>query len=206
MDSVLVQGKVGQTTATDGSEENLRLGNTCEVAVMQSHGDYYDAVKRGFVFGASMQAAAALGTGLTATGVTFTLYNASTTKNLVILETHLAVVVGTTAGFVVYAINDTVGQAAPATVTAISSGIHNLLLGSTNGSVAAVYTVATLPAAPKAIRTLAGIISTTPGGVHSIVDKVNGGIIVSPNMSVTIQGVTTNATGVIGMTWEEVPI
>lgn len=199
----LLIGQVGTTGVGDGSSRSARGGRYGAQAVMQSHASNFDAVDRGNMFMCSMQAAAALGTGLTATAVTFTLHNPSGSgKNLVIVQTTLAVVVGTTAGFVVYAVNDTPAQAAPATTTALT--IRNCNLGAGSASVARVFSVATLPAAPVATRVLAGIISTTPGGVHSIVDMVNGGIILPENTSVTIQGITTNATGVISMMWEEV--
>jgi hypothetical protein len=202
---MIADGKAGQNIVQDGAESELRLGRYGALAMMSSHARYYDAVVRGNVFVASLQSAVALGTALTATAVTFTLYNpAGSGKNLVIMQTSLAVVVATTAGFVVYAVNGTPGQAVPATVTVLASGIQNALVGGGSNPTGVVYSAATLPAAPVARRVLGGIISTTPGGVHTIVDQIDGGIVLTPNMAVTIQGITTNATGVIGMVWEEV--
>lgn len=202
---MLAEGRAGQTTVQDGADRELRLVRTGAVAVADAHGRHYDAVTRGNCFVVSQQAAAALGTALTATAVTLTLYNpAGSGKNLVLLQATLAIPVATTAGFVAYAVNDTPAQAVPATTTATT--IRNAQLGSGNASVARAYTAATLPAAPVAVRVLAGIISTTPGGVHTIVDNVDGGIILTSNTAVTIQGVTTNATGVISLLWEEVAL
>jgi hypothetical protein len=156
---------------------------------------------------ASQQAAAAFGTALTATAVTLTLFNpAGSGKNLVLMQTTVAIVTATTAGFLVYAINGTVGQAAPSATTPLASGIQNALVGGGASPVGAVYSAATLPAAPVARRVLAGIISTTPGGVHTIVDNVDGAIVLGPGMALTVQGVTSNATGVISYLWEEVTI
>ena len=202
---MVIEGTAGQRVVSDGADAEIRMGRYGCAAVMDSHARYYDAVSRGNCYIASMQAAAALGTALTATAVTMTLFNpAGSGRNLVLMQTTLAVVVGTTAGFVVYGVNGTAGQAAPTVTTVLASGIQNALVGGGNTAVGVVYSAATLPAAPVARRVLAGIISTTPGGVHTIIDNVEGGIILQPGMMVTVQGVTSNATGVISYLWEEV--
>lgn len=170
---------------------------------MTTHGKYFDSVDAGRCFMCAQQAAAALGTALTATAVTVTLYNPiGSGKNLVLLQATLAVVVGTTAGQVVYAVNDNIAAAIPATNTELT--VRNCKLGGGEASMGKIYSVTTLPAAPVAVRVLAGIISTTPGGVHNFVDDVDGAIILQENTAVTIQGITTNATGQIGLMWEQV--
>jgi hypothetical protein len=200
-----LEGEAGQVVTQDGANRTLRLTRYTGLAVTPAHGDYYDAVSRGNCFQASLQSAVALGTALTLTAVTFTLFNpAASGKNLVLLETTLAIPVATTAGQVVYAVNDTPGQAAPTGTAVVTGGPKNCLLGSGAASVAQVFSAANLPLAPVARRVLAGIISTTPGGVHHIVDRVDGKMILTPGTMVTIQGITTNATGIIGMMWEEV--
>lgn len=197
------EGVVGQRTAGDGSDLPYRLTRYLAIAVAEAHGLYYDAISRGNCFYASQQAAAALGTALTATAVTMTLYNPTgSQKNLQLMEVQLAVPVATTAGQVVYAVNGVAGQVAPTGTTVLASGIQNALIGGGTNPVGVVYSAATLPAAPIARRVLAGIVSTTPGGVHSFVDRP--GMILQPGMMVTIQGITTNATGIISFLWEEV--
>lgn len=205
---MLAEGRVGQSNIADGSVVELRLTRTGGAAVANAHARYWDAVVRGNVFLAAQQSASALGTALTATAVTLTLWNPpGSGRNLVLMRTTLAIPVATTAGQVVYAVNGTVGQAAPTATTDLASGIQNALVGGAGASpVARVFSAATLPAAPVARRVLAGIISVTPGGVHTIVDDVDGEIIIAPNGIVTIQGITTNATGQIGLSWEEVSL
>lgn len=195
--------RVGQGVASDGALDEGRLTRHKGIAVTDAHGRLYDAVQRGNCYVAAMQAAAALGTGLTATAVTLTLYNPSSSPvHLVLLQTTLIVPVATTAGFVTYGVNDDASAAIPTGLTPITT--RNAKLGSNKSSIGKVYSAATLPATPVAVRHLAGIISTTPGGVHTIVDNVDGGLQLMPNTAVTIQGVTTNATGAISVLWEEV--
>jgi hypothetical protein len=199
------EGRAGQRTTSDGAPSEYRLTRTTAIAVAEAHGRYMDAVLRGRVFMACQQAAAALGTALTATVATICLYNPSESNvNLVLLQSSIAIPVGTTAGQLVYAVNDTPGQVIPVTTTALTP--RNALLGSGQAPVGRVFSIATLPANPVAVRVAAGIISTTPGGVHGIVDDVGGAIILGPNTAVTLQGITTNATGQMGILWEEVPI
>ena len=203
--SDLLIGQLSSAGVGDGASRAPRGCRYGEAAVTQAHGRYQDAVDRGAVFHASLPAAVALGTALTATGVTFTLANpAGSGKNLVLLQATLAVVVGTTAGFVVYAVNNTPGQVAVVYGTPLAAGIHNAMLGAGDASIAKVCSACTLPAAPIVLRVMAGIISTTPGGVHSIVDDIGGAIVLPENTAITVQGITTNATGVISMMWEEV--
>jgi hypothetical protein len=200
---MLSEATVGQRVLQDGNETELRLTRYGGLAVNHANVRFYDCVSRGNCFVVSQQAAAALGTALTATAVTLTLYNPTASgRNLVLIESTLVVPVATSAGQVVYAVNDTAGQAAPATTTAAT--IRNCLLGAGSASQARAFTAATLPSVPVAVRNLAGIISATPGGVHTIVDNVDGKLIITPGTMVTIQGITTNATGVISLLWEEV--
>jgi len=172
------------------------------LSVAQAQGPMEYATHQGSVFMASQQAAAAFGTALTATAVTLTLYNPKGSgKRLIVLSIGAAVVTATTAGFLVAAINAP-GIAEPTGVTPLASGIQNAKVGAGSG-VGLVYSAATLIATPVARRLVGGILSTTPGGVNLIRDNVNGAIELLEGAALTIQGVTTNATGLIDLLWEE---
>lgn len=199
---MIVKFRAGQRVVSDGSDVEPRLGRYLAQAVMDAHGRYYDAVDRGNCYMGAMQSAAALGTALTATAVTLTLYNPpGSGVQLEVLEATLALVTATLAGFVVLAVNADPG-ASPIT-TGTAAAIRNCKLNTSAGAKAKLYTACTLPAAPVVHRVLAGVISTTPGGIHSIVDDVGGRIVLPPNTAMTIQGVTTNATGVAAFMWQE---
>ena len=206
---MIVEGPVTQFTqpkVSDGlNDGQATFGRYQGQRMLDSHAQLFDCVSRGNCYTASMQAAAALGTAFTATAVTITLYNpANSSKVLVLLRTQLCIVVATTAGHVDYAVNDTLNQAAPTATTPIT--VHNAQLGRSIGNVGQAFSAATLPATPVGIGPIAGIVSTTPGGVHSIIDKVDGAIQLYPNSMLTVQGITTNATGLVGFLWEEVDL
>src|SRR6266566_2625232 len=114
---MLTKGRVGQVTLTDGNDKEERLGRYGGQAEFDSHGAYQDPVSRGACFCASTQSVVNFGVALTASAVTFTLYNPiNSGKNLVLLEAT-ASVSGTVAEAIVYAVNDTPGQAIPTTTT-----------------------------------------------------------------------------------------
>ncbi len=199
-----VRTQVGpQVALANGTQSQyLRAGNNGELTVGDAHCKYYEAVSRGRCFCASNQSVITFGTSLTATAVTYTLYNPiGSNVNLVLLQTGLTLVTYGTAGSIVYAANVLNTAAAPATNTAIA--VRNAKLDGGAG-LAQVYSATTLPAAPVAIRTLAyGI---TAAGVGAITDYVDGAISLGPNTAVTVQGITTVGTGLISMLWEEVPL
>jgi hypothetical protein len=183
----------------------LRAGKTGELVVGDAHGRFFEAASRGKLYYACNQAAITFGTALTATAVTFTLYNPlGSLVNLVLLQTGVTVLTGTTAGSIVYAANVNPAAAIPATNTELT--VRNAKLDGAAGY-AKAYSITTLPAAPVAIRTIGGLLGATAGGVmNSIVDNVDGSIILAPNTCLTVQGITIVGTGLISMLWEEVPI
>ena len=198
----LTIGQVGAGGISDGATRAARGGRYGAMAVMQAHGKYFDAVDRGAVFMASGQAEVTFGTALTATGVTYHLYNpAGSGKNLVVLQTTLTIRSAGTAGHIVYAVNATAGQAAPATTTSLT--VFNGMLIGGESNVGRAFSVATLPAVPVAVRTLAGSVGTA-ANVYSLVDTVDGLIVLPENTILSIQGITIVASGIISMVWEEV--
>lgn len=199
-----VEARVAQGVAADGALDELRLTRQKGLATADAHGRYFDAVDRGNCFFAQLTSACTWGTALTATAVTFTLYNPSGSgRNLVLLETTGTVISQSTAGSVVYAVNDIPGQAIPATTTALT--IRNCKLGQGSSSVARAYSAATLPAAPIAVRNFFSVAATAATGLTPVMltDEVAGRIILTPNTAVTVQGITIVGTGFLSMMWEE---
>ena len=98
---------------------------------------------------------------------------------------------------------------APATVTAIGSGVR-LANGSGNAgnSVTLAYDAATLPAAPVAARWFGGAAwgSSVAVSPFSIVDKVDGALMLVPGAVMCFCAVTTTAVGMGSVTWVEVPV
>lgn len=195
-------GVVGPTTIQDGSNATVRMGRDSSVIVTPTHGDHYEANSRSKIFHACNSAAITFGTALTATGVTFHLYNPlNSGVNLSVLKASVNVITCTTAGTILYAMNNNIAAAVPATNTAIT------IVGANSGVTgqAKAYSVSTLPAAPTAVRVLSGAAATfTNGAPSTLVDYVNGDIVVFPGCVLSVQGLTIAGTGVISMTWEEV--
>src|SRR5436190_14795969 len=81
--------------STGSSSLENRVGATGALAVQHAHARFHEAVSRGKLFSASMQAGASLGTSLTATAVTLTLYNpAASGFWLSLLEVGIAITTG----------------------------------------------------------------------------------------------------------------
>lgn len=198
--NVLTEGFAGPTFLGDGAtSQKERRTRTNASVVSAGHAGLFEAASRNRIYAACNQAVVTFGTALTATGVTFHLWNPwGSPVDLVVLHTTLTVLTGGTGGHLVYAYN-TPTVAAPAAGTALTT--YNRLGVSGYGL---AKSAATLAAAPVAIRTLAGVI--TAAGVNNITDYVEGAIVLAPGAALSIQGITVVGTGLISMCWEEVPL
>ena len=208
--------RVGSQDVADAAIVPLRSGRYGDLLTNSGLGQFYAMAKQGKLFCASMQAGAVFGTALTATAITITLYNPSTSGvDLVLLHTDFQMSAGqtttTNAPIIVYAANVDTAAAAPATTTAIT--VRNAYLGGSAGT-GVVYSAATLPAAPIVVRVHPWSHVCQNGGtvVQSAQadggDYVNGAIVLKPNTAVTLQGIatTTQITGIASMLWAEITI
>ncbi len=208
MDSPWLQCRVGPTLPnSDGTitDRLLRIGRTGELIMAQAFGEYEEMASRGQVYTACNQSVITFGTSLTATAVTFTLYNpVGSLVDLVILQIGITAITQTAAGHIVLAAN--VNNAAAATTITAANTLtsqNGKLDGS--GGYGIAGKAATLPAAPVAIRTVAYGVSAAPTNAFNIVDKVKGAVVLGPNTAVTVQGITFAGTGLISMLWRERP-
>lgn len=216
------QGIAGPQVAFDGAQPSLRQGRLGELIDGNSVGKYYELGRRGQMFTASMQAAASLGTALTASAVTLTLWNPiGSTVNLAILQTAVnvtAITSAANAASIVYAasLGLSTGLAPTATTPA---KVASTFLGGTNANIGGAtpvgqcYTAATLGAtAPIAVRNFPLVINqsianATPTSMNTAaIDYVDGALIVGPGTAVTIQSIATVApSGIISWVWAEIP-
>lgn len=98
---------------------------------------------------------------------------------------------------------------APATVTAIGSGVQDGRgFGNAGNSVAQAYDAATLGTAPVMRRIFGGAALATAVAVspYSIIDYVDGALGVPPGGAAVFAAVTTTLVGLGSMTWIELPI
>jgi hypothetical protein len=205
--------KAGPLYVKETSKSPARMGLTGELCVNRAHGKYYEAVSRGNVYSASMQAASSLGLALTATAVTLTLYNPIQSGYLLSLIFVSVSVQFTVVAGAPYVIAGNVNPyAAPPTVTTAANVINSLLGGKKGVGIA--YTAATLPAVPIIIKHItAGAWTPGAGGTQSTgwpcqTEYTDGSIILQPNTAITIQGIgnSANTNGIVSMCWEEIAI
>jgi hypothetical protein len=195
-----LEGYVGPQFMNDGAvAQRERRGKTNETIVGFGHSQHHEQTSRGKVYWACTQAVATFGTALTATGVTFHLWNPpGSPVNLEILQGGITILTAGTGGHVVWAYN----------VPTTGAVVAGTALTAMNMNGVAGYGLAksatTLPAAPVAIRALAGAI--TAAGTNNIVDYVDGAIVVPPGAVLSVQGITIVGTGLIWAAWSEVPL
>lgn len=214
------RGKVGlYGPASDSTlHDEKRLGRTLAQITQDAHGRYHEAASRGNLYHASMQAGAALGTALTSTAVTLTLYNpADSGVVLSIVEIAAAITTmlaapgapGAATAAIVAAGNVNRQAAAPSAVT--EAVVRCSLLGNSAGAGKA-YTAATLPANPVVIAPLFNISYSeiTAAAIAQFagrfIAEIDGKLCLQPNTAVTIQSIGAAISGIISMMWEEIPL
>ncbi len=202
-DEVTLRFRVGAASPdADGAEATYpRTDRFHSLRLAPCVAEYEEMCARGELFYACNQATVTYGTTLTATAVTFTLYNPQGSPvDLVLLGVGTSPRTCTVAGEIVLAANVNPSAAVPATNTSLQ--VYNAKLDGSAGYGVA-YSVTTLPAAPVAIRTLAFGVTTTPTAAGIIWDDVKGAVILGPNTAVTVQGITFAGVGLISMLWRE---
>jgi len=210
-----VDSKVGSLDKNDGTYQYLASGRHGDLILSEALGEYYELAKSGRLFGTSRQAGAVFGTALTATAITYTLYNPPGSMfDLVLLQTCVTMSAGqvttTNAPIVVYGASLVTEEVNPITNTELV--IRNARLGGP-GSWAKAWSASTLPSAPIVIRVHPaahvcqnlGTVIQAPGNAG--IDYVNGAIVLGPNTGVTLQGIatTTQVTMIASMLWAELP-
>lgn len=197
-------GAPSNTSASDGSNQAALQGKSNEIVDTALHGKYYTAAYRNRVFvGTTLIAGITIPVN-TATAATFTLFNpASSTVNLELISLDIgwpaaaASVVATILGTLIFQ-----------TPTAVTSGGNILRMpygGSTGGSVAALYTAATIVASTQHIALLQ-VTSTADAMTASHYD-FDGRILLAPGAGITLTS-TPVQTGVALPTivWAEFPV
>lgn len=202
---MLLQGNQGQTGKQTGQNITAGFGEFSDVLATELQPRYYEQTFRGNKFSACLTSAATIGV-LTATGVSFHLYNpAGSGKNLVLTAASFAPSSATFAvGSVFFAYNQ---QAAAPTGTTALTLRSNLLTGATAASVAQAFSAATLASAPVAVRPFFGAPATACTDLIAVKDDIAGELILAPGGVLSIQAnVAACAVGFLGLSWDEVAI
>ena len=210
----LIDSRVGSQDFGNGIVAPLRSGHGADLLLNEALGQYYEVVKQGKVFCASMQAGAAFGTVLSDATVPITLFNPGASNvNLVVLASTFAMTASqtttTNAPTVVYTANFSLTAAA---VTGTAITVRKALLGPGVGEGLA-FSVATLPAEGVVVRVFPWghrclLTTATERRQSSATDYVDGAIVLRPNTAISLQGLaaTTGITGIASILWAEIPI
>lgn len=203
--------RVGTQSGADGSylyNKSDKWGNR---VMTQAHGKYAEAVLRGNCY-AAQTAATGVAPG-TALGTTagFCLHNPTGSGYyLIVQKIAFSYISGTLGAGTVHICSSSSGDALP-TGTAITP--RNLLVGSSNTSVALPFTTATITTnAAKQIGFLGSLqasLASTAVAPWLLEKDCDGEIIISPGFNITLHATAaagSSPLGVYNCTWEEVVV
>ena len=208
---------VGEQTISEGANGLVRADRLGGIVGSDNAGRYYEYARKGRLFHASLQAGAAWGTTLiTTAAVTLTLANpAASQVNLSILAwTATPSAVEVTTALEGYYLGYYFSAAYPSATTnaLMFNGLLTPNQGVAGGSPTGVAATAATVIAGKLIRVhpfsaVSFAAAGTTGYGISAVDQLDGAIVLAPNTAITLVGVGTTAiSGVMSVTWAEIPI
>ena len=207
----------GQNTApnaaTGTSNQPIAQDQAGSVFLSEFFPRYSQATLQGDVFEMNFPAAAFAAPSSTALGA-FNLFNpANSGKNLILLDAQVALTAFTPVTSVATAIGVIfIPNQTPTSTTSTGVTIYNALVGSGNASVAKGYVTGTVVGASVlAQRVLADFWINTAVGASPLIakDEIAGAIIIPPGSGIEIQGVSgteADVTGIVGLTWVELPV
>lgn len=208
---MLIEGRTQVTDQVvgDGTIVQSRFGKTGEILVRDAGGRYQDAVRRGNVYSAAMQAVAAASATLTASACLAVTNPIGSNKNLVLLEL-LCLICNPPAGVSVVSLYGVLNGTAAVThttpIAAGAAGFQNMLTGTAGATKTLVDSVATVPA-PGALRPVAASVVTTTNNFSPFIkDDIGGALIIPPGGFVSFGALTTAMNILATLTWEEVPV
>ena len=188
---MLIQGQVGQVTALDGAQNNLRQGRTGEIILSQAHGRYHEQTSRGQLFTLNLTAtttgiaAGNLIGAAAAASTQFALWNPiGSGFNLSITKCLIGPISGTFAAGPVY---HGIIQTSVPTIASVGIAYNNLVGGKSPVAryvASAAGTALTGGSAPITFRTMNLTFSATAfasaAGTSTIADVPDGDLIIPP--------------------------
>ena len=216
---MLIQGQVGQVTALDGVQNNLRQGRTGEAIFTQAHGRFYEQTSRGQLFTLTLSAtttgiaAGNLLNAAAAASTQFALWNpVGSGYNLSITKVMVGLISGTLATGPMY---HAVIQSTLPTIANAGAAYNNLVGGKTPVAryvASAAGTTLTGGSAPVVFRTMNLTFSAAAfaaaAGASTLADLPDGDLIIPPGYGWVPQfsAAGTSVLNSYSVTWEEVPI
>ncbi len=204
-----IRTQVTGLAISDGTVTQARGGKTGEMLVRDAGGRYQDAVRRGNVYAAAMQAVATASITLTASACLTVTNPIGSGVNLVLLEL-LALIANPPAGVSVLSLygilNSNAGVTHTTPIVSGAAGFQNMLTGAAGSTKTLVDSVATVPA-PGLLRPVAASVVTTIAAFSPFIkDDIGGSIIIPPGGFVGFGALTTAMNILAMLSWEEVPV
>ena len=222
---MLIQGQIGQTTASDGTQTNLRQGRTGELIATQAHPIYTEQTSRGAVFtlniatsSATLSAGNALnaGAGPASGGTThMALWNPiGSGVNLSLLRFVSTPISGTpTAGPIFHTV---MALGLPTLTASVGTAYNNLVGGKSPVAryvASAAGTALTGSSVPVVFRTAnvtysGAAFAAAGGATATLIEDLGGDVTIPPGYGWVpcYTGVGSTFLCTFGITWEEVPI
>jgi hypothetical protein len=206
------QGLVASTAQKSGSPSAISVGWSNEQISSELLARFSNLVQAGVVFSLNFPAAAFAAPSATALGA-FALFNPPNSgKNIHILDVQVAVTTWTLVTTTAVAIGMIfIPNQAPTSTTSTGAVPASNLVGSGTPTVAKPYITGTTVGAPVlANRIVADFLLATAAGAGDLwaVDHVDGAVVIAPGSGIQIQGVSgteADVTGIVGITWAELP-
>lgn len=206
------QGLIATTAQKSGAPAAVSVGWSNEQISSELLPRFSNLVQAGVVFSLNYPSAAFAAPSATALGA-FALFNPPNSgKNLHILDIQIGITTWTlvtTTAVVIGAIF--IPNQAPTSTTNTGAVPASNLVGSGTPTVAKPYVTGTVVGAPLlANRVVADFLLATAAGAGDLwsVDHVDGAIVIAPGSGIQIQGVSgteADVTGIVGITWAELP-
>lgn len=211
-----IQAQVGPQTIQDGVPTNLRAGKSAEFVVAELRGKYAEQTYRGNIFWACMTAGVIFPAPAATAANVFTLANpagSGKNLNLISMDMVMTIIPGTplTGLYGLYVNTNVIAAAVTGTAVIPTPG----LVGSKFAPVGLPFSTSTVPAAPTLIvpfaQKVTGEVATANpiSGLPAFHIEFDGKVSLSPGSAITPQQTvadTTNASVIIAMCWEEVPV
>ena len=201
-----IQTRVGIQNVNSGSETDLRSNRSGDLIVSQGHAKYQEAVLNGDVYIGANLAGTAVVTqaGLSATTPALALHNPVGSGVYLSLLTITVDITASPAAAVGLMFAYNLKSAAAPTATTLAQ-VTNAILDLGKLPIGQCYRISTLAAAPLAIRYLGGSIGASAISGIQLIDNIDGSIIISPGVVVSIQ--TTSAASIISsFVWQELAL
>lgn len=208
-----IAGTVGRPTTRTTGTQTMRMGDKNEQIVALGRAAKAEQTQNGEMFAAFIPPGTGQAPG-TAIGTTacFTLASSNATVRLVVHKIMVGYISGTLGAgtLALLAHQAAAGVVAPSGGTAITP--TNMLLGSATVSVANCRFNNTVPASGlmvRAITNLTALLASTAVGLYSVIDAVDGEIIINSGQAISVQGIAAAGTSpliTVGMVWAEEPL